>query len=181
MKRGLMKLRSESQFENYIGIALVVFGILMRLGPHPGNFAPVTAIALFSGVVLAPQIALFLPLTIMIASDLILGPHALYPLTWGSFFLISLLGVFIRRDVKLSKIAYGSLGASTVFYLITNLGVFIFQNMYEKSWQGLGQCYLMALPFFRNSLLGDLFYTAILFGVFAAIKVFSTRASSQRT
>ena len=74
-----MKLRSETDGENFLGIALVIAGVLMRLAPHPANFTPLAAIALFSGVVLAPRIALFLPPIIMIASDLIIGPHALYP------------------------------------------------------------------------------------------------------
>lgn len=175
-----MTLKSENGFENLLGIGLVVVGVVMRLLPHPGNFTPVTAIALFSGVVLAPQIALFLPLIIMIASDLLIGPHALYPLTWGSFFLVSLLGLSIRGNAKGGRIFLGTLGGSIIFFIITNLGVFIFQNMYEKSWQGLAVCYTMALPFFRNTLLSDLLFSALLFGVFAAVKNYSKRLISQK-
>lgn len=174
-----MKFRSENNCENFLGFALVVAGVLMRLMPHPANFTPLAAIALFSGVVLAPQIALFLPLTIMIVSDLLIGPHALYPLTWGSFFLVSLLGVAIRDNAKVGRLFLGTLGGSLLFFVITNLGVFLFQNMYEKSWQGLVQCYLMALPFFRNSLAGDLFYSALLFGVFAVVKNYFKQSVSQ--
>ena len=129
---------------------------------------------------LAPQIALFLPLIIMITSDLMIGPHALYPLTWGSFFLVSLLGLAIRDNAKVSRLFLGTLGGSLLFFVITNLGVFLFQNMYEKSWQGMVQCFLMALPFFRNSLAGDLFYSALLFGAFAAVKNYSKQLTSRR-
>ena len=175
-----MLFKSENKFENALGIFLVGIGVLLRVLPHPANFTPVTAIALFSGVVLAPQIALVLPLIVMIASDLLLGPHALYPLTWGSFFLVSLLGVGLSRDVRPGRIFLGTLGGSTLFFVITNLGVFLFQNMYEKSWTGLVQCYVMALPFFRNSLLGDLFYSAVFFGVFAAVKNYTRQFASQK-
>ena len=176
----MMLFRSENKFENFLGILLVVIGVLMRLLPHPMNFTPVTAIALFAGVVLTPGIALFLPLIIMITTDLILGPHSLYPLTWGCFFLISLLGVWLRSDIKTSRIFFGTLAGSVLFYIVTNLGVFLFDNMYEKSWQGLIQCYVMALPFFRNTLLGDLFFAGLFFGIFAAVKNYSKQTASQK-
>ena len=175
-----MLFKSENKFENFVGFFLMGVGVLLRVLPHPANFTPVTAIALFSGVVLAPQIALVLPLIIMITSDLLLGPHALYPLTWGSFFLVSLLGVGLSHDAKPSRIFLGTLGGSILFFIITNLGVFLFQNMYEKSWAGLLQCYVMALPFFRNSALGDLFYSAAFFGVFATVKNYSRQFASQK-
>ena len=176
-----MRLRSENKLENYLGLILVGLGVLFTVLPHPDNFTPVMAIALFSGVVLAPRIALVVPLIVMIASDLIIGPHALYPLTWGSFFLVSLLGAAIRKNAKIKQIFFGTLGGSILFYLVTNLGVFVFQNMYEKSLSGLVQCYVMALPFFRNSLLGDLFFSGIFFGVFAIVKHYSRKLASQKT
>ena len=175
-----MILRSENKWEELLGFSLVVIGILLRILPHPGNFTPVMAIALFSGVVLTPQIALVVPLIVMIASDLIIGPHALYPLTWGSFFLVSVLGVAIRKNAKVNRLFFGTLGGSLLFYLVTNLGVFLFQNMYEKSLSGLIQCYVMALPFFRNSLLGDLFFSSLFFGFFALIKNFSSKFAVQK-
>ena len=177
----MMILRSENRWEEVLGIFLVMAGIALRVLPHPDNFTPVTAIALFSGVVLAPQVALALPLIVMIASDLMIGPHALYPLTWGSFFLVSLLGVAIRKDTRISRIFLGTLGGSLLFYLVTNFGVFLFQNLYEKSLSGLVQCYVMALPFFRNSLLGDFFFSGLLFGLFALVKNYSGKLAPRRT
>ncbi|OIO37124.1 MAG: hypothetical protein AUJ72_05135, partial [Candidatus Omnitrophica bacterium CG1_02_46_14] len=144
------------------------------------NFTPVMAIALFAGVVLTPQTALILPLIVMIASDLLIGPHMLYPLTWGSFFLVGLMGVAIRSNAKISRIFLGTLGGSILFYVVTNLGVFFYQGMYEKSFQGLAQCYLMALPFFRNSLLGDLFYSGLFFGIFFFAKNYSHKLATQK-
>jgi len=173
-------LRSENTWEEILGIFLVLSGVLLRISPHPSNFTPVMAIALFSGVVLSPSIALVIPLIVMIVSDLVIGPHALYPLTWGSFFLVSLLGVAIRKNTKISRIFFGTLGGSFLFYLVTNLGVFLYQDMYEKSLSGLFRCYLMALPFFRNSLLGDLFFSSLFFGVFFIVKNYSQKLISQK-
>lgn len=152
--------------EEFFGIVLILLGVLLRLLPHPWNFTPTTAIALFSGVVLSPGIALTVPMIVMILSDLILGPHTLYALTWGSFFLVCLLGLWIRQKASVRHIFLGTLGASLLFFIVTNLGVFIFQDMYTKDFSGLLTCYVMALPFFRNMLLGDLFFTGVFFGIF---------------
>ncbi len=175
-----MIFRSENRQQDALAVFLVLVGILLRLAPHPGNFTPVTAIALFSGVVLAPQISLVLPLIVMITSDLIIGPHSLYPLTWGSFFLVSLLGLALRKNAKAANIFFGTVGGSLLFYLVTNLGVFLLQNMYEKSWNGLIQCYVVALPFFRNTLLGDIFFSALFFGVFAMLKNCAGKTATQK-
>ena len=174
-----MVLRSQNSRENIIGISLIFLGVSLRLLPHPMNFTPITAIALFSGVVMAPRISLFLPLIIMIVSDLWIGHHELYPITWGFFFAATLLGIAIRKGVTGKRLFFSVTGCSVAFFILSNLGVFVFQNMYEKSWAGLLKCYMMALPFFRNALLGDLFYSVVLFGVFAALKSYSKKNISQ--
>lgn len=161
-----------------MALLIVLAGIFLRVMPHPDNFAPVTAIALFSGVVLSPAIALTVPLAVMIASDLIIGPHSLYWLTWGCFFLVTLMGMGIRSRATTSPhggarpwlILFGTVGGSVLFFVATNLGVFFFQRMYPMNGAGLVECYVMALPFFRNSLIGDLFFSAVFFGAFAMAK-----------
>ena len=174
-----MKLCSENVREEIIGIVLILIGVTLRVLPHEDNFTPVTAIALFSGVVLSPAVVLTVPLIVMIASDLLIGPHPLYGLTWGCFLLVSLMGLSMRRSPKARNIFFGTLAGSVLFYGVTNLGVFLFQGMYPKNFQGFVECFVMALPFFRNSLLGDLFYTAVFFGLFAAAKNFSHERRSQ--
>lgn len=165
-----MRLALEIKKEEWLALALTVTGIALRLLPHPDNFTPVMAIALFAGVTLPAGLALTVPITIMIATDLVIGPHPLYFLTWGSFFLVGLLGASLKSGSGAPRIVLGSLAGSLLFFIVTNLGVFLFQDFYPKNWNGLCQCYLMALPFFRNALLGDLFFTAILFGAFALLK-----------
>ncbi len=161
---------SENRKEEWLGLALVVAGVVLRLLPHPDNFTPVTALALFSGVILSPALALSVPILVMMASDLVIGLHSLVLVTWGSFFAVTLMGMAVRKKPAVSGIFFGTLGGSVLFFIVTNLGVFLFQNMYPKNFSGLIECYVMAIPFFRNSLLGDLFFSAALFSLFALLK-----------
>ena len=151
-----------------VALALIVLGTFFRVLPHPDNFTPTMAIALFSGAVLPTPLALVVPLLLMMASDLAIGLHPLFLLVWGSFLIVVLFGAWVRKNPGLGRTAVATLSGSVFFFLSTNLGVFIFEGMYEKSWQGLAQCFAMALPFFRNSLAGDIFYTASFFSLFLA-------------
>ena len=163
-----MTLRSQNSTDQLLALGLVVLGVLFRVAPHPDNFTPVMAIALFSGVVLPPTVALTVPLFIMMASDLVIGLHSLFWLVWGSFLAVVLIGVWAGKNTGPAKILGAALSGSVLFFVVSNLGVFLFENMYAKDWQGLGQCFTMALPFFRNTLAGDLFYTLTLFALFLA-------------
>lgn len=165
-----MLFKSESSFEQKIALIFVVAGVALRLLPHPENFTPVTAIAFFSGVTLTPGLALTVPLIVMVASDLFMAPHSLFWLTWSSFLVVTLLGVWIRRDARASKIFCGTLAGSVFFFISTNLGVFLFENMYPRTWAGLVECFTRALPFFRNAILGDFVYAFIFFSAFAGVK-----------
>ncbi len=170
-----MILRSESRWEEKIAVLFVVLGVGLRLLPHPGNFTPVIAIALFSGVALSPLLAVTVPMVVMVASDLWIGPHPLFWLVWGSFFMVTLLGLWMRNDARPSKVFFGTLAGSIFFFVATNLGVFFFQSMYPKDLAGLTECFVRALPFFRNSLLGDLLYSLVFFSAFAGVKSVSKK------
>jgi hypothetical protein len=136
---------------------------------------------------LPASLALWVPLLVMIASDLLIGPHSLFWLVWGCFFLVSVIGIAIRpaisgsasggKDTGLGKIFLATIAGSVLFFVLTNLGVFLFQNMYAKNMAGLIDCYIMALPFFRNSVLGDLFFSFCLFGVFFLAKSILKRSA----
>lgn len=170
--------RSENTFERAIALILILMGVVCRVMPHPDNFTPTLAIALFGGVALPPSLALWVPLLLMMTSDLILGLHPLFWLVWSCFFLVSLAGSRIRERAGLVSIGLTTLTASILFFVLTNLGVFLFENMYPKTGAGLMECFTMALPFFRNSVLGDIFYTFILFGLFAFAKRTTPRSVS---
>jgi hypothetical protein len=132
---------------------------------------PVSAIALFGGVYLSRKTALILPLAIMAVSDIFLGHYEMGVMisVYASFLLCVLIGFWLKKNKKWYTVLGTSLFGSSLFFLITNFAVWFLTPWYEKSWAGIIQCYFMALPFFRNTLLGDLFYISIFFGVYELI------------
>lgn len=172
-----------------LALAVVILAAAgLRLLPHPPNFTPIGAIALFGGATFSDvRLAFLVPLGAMGLSDAVLGFHALAPLVYGAFALIVLIGVWIRQRRSVPWIAIGSLGGSIVFFLVTNFNYAVWGShlLYPKTWQGLLAAYAAAVPFFRNTVLGDLTYTALLFGGFAlleravpALREPATRAST---
>lgn len=147
-------------------LILIALGVVCRLLPHLWNFTPMVAIALFAGVYLGKNYALSLPLITTIISDYFLGFYEwqIMLAVYSSYFLIGLLSIFIKRYKNWETIIATSITASVLFFLITNWAVWQFSSWYSKDWNGLIDSYVLALPFFRNSLLGDLFYTLTLFG-----------------
>lgn len=149
--------------ENRKILTIVVLAAITRLLPHPPNIAPITAIALFSGAKINKKIAYLLPLSAMIISDFFLGFHSTMFYVYLSFLLITLVGRIVANKNKVSFLFSITLFSSLLFYLITNFGVWASTTIYAKSFNGLINCYLMGLPFLRNTLIGDLFYTSLFF------------------
>ena len=144
---------------------LVVFGaVLIRFLPHPANVVPVAAMALFGGSYLNKKYAIILPMAVMLISDCFLGFHKTMPFVYGSFLVASLIGIYLKNKVTTRTVIGASLLSSIVFYLVTNFGVWLTSGMYEMTLLGLTKCYVLAIPFFRNTLIGDLFYTGMMFG-----------------
>lgn len=162
--------KSVNRTEKTLALALVVLGVAFRLLPHPENFTPTMAIAVFAGVVLPAALALTIPLAIMVLSDCVIGFHPLFLVIWASFFLVSLMSHRIRHSAGWFSVSGATMAGSLLFFGLSNLCVFLFQNMYPKTWAGLQECFTMALPFFRNSFLADVFYCLVLFGLFAAAR-----------
>lgn len=172
MKINKLNLSSDTIIRIAIVSILMIIAISTRLLPHPANFTGVAAVALLGGSLLPRKWALTLPLMIMIVSDLIIGLHPLFAFTWGSFALIAFLGNRYLRKVKAGSVVSASLGASVLFFIVTNFGVWLQGQMYAMNWSGLMACYYNAIPFFRNTLAGDLIYSVALFGAYAlAIKL----------
>jgi len=172
----------DRQTRQALAVGFIVMGVLSRLIPHPWNVTPIAAIALFGGTYLSKRSAIWLPLTIVAASDFLLGWHETIPFTWGAFALTGLLGWWIRVRPTVSRIAAGSVASSVLFFLITNFGVWLVGNLYPMTLEGLAVCFVAAIPFFRNSLAGDLLSTAALFGGFALasqLRIFREPASAK--
>ena len=145
-------------------LSLIVLAVITRLLPHPPNVAPITAIALFGGCNIKDKnLALALPLVCMFITDLFLGFHVIMPFVYISFMCISYIGISSK------KINNGTiLGSSLLFFLVTNLGVWYLG--YPNTLAGLVSCYTLALPFFVNTIIGDLFFTHSLSYSFGKLK-----------
>lgn len=149
-----------------LAFILLVFGILSRLLVTVPNFSPALALVLFGGVHLKKPYALLLPVALMMLSDLFLGLHHLVFFTWGSLILVSLIGRWLRHRKSPIHVIGASVGSAVVFFLITNFGVWI-MGYYPRSVEGFLQCYAMAIPFFRSTLLSTVSYSAVVFGIYA--------------
>lgn len=158
-----------------LAIFLILVGITTRLLPHPGNFTPIAAIALFGAVYLPKKYAFILPVTAMFFSDLIIGFYGITMLyVYGSFSLISLIGIWLRDHKNLGSIFASSLLSSLIFYLITNFGVWADpKTWYSPDLSGLMQSYIAGLPFLKNTMLGDLFYSGLFFTSYELIQIYS--------
>ena len=142
--------------KEYIIIGLIVLAILTRLIPHPPNFAPITGIALFSAINFNNRFfKYFVPLISLVIFDLIIGFSLINIFVYLSFIVIVLVGNYFKK-IKLKSI----LISSVVFFIISNFGVWLIG--YPKTVSGIVMCYTAAIPFFINTILGDLFYSYIL-------------------
>jgi hypothetical protein len=142
--------------KEYIIIGLIVLAILTRLIPHPPNFAPITGIALFSAINFNNRFfKFFVPLISLVIFDLIIGFSLINIFVYLSFIVIVLVGNHFKK-IKLKSILISSI----VFFIISNFGVWIIG--YPKTVNGFIMCYTAAIPFFINTILGDLFYSFLL-------------------
>jgi hypothetical protein len=147
---------------------LVICAVISRLLPHPPNFAPIAGMALAGGVYMDKRFALIVPLIALVVSDIFIGFSYISLFVYFSFFLIGLLGLWLHNNKKLTTIAVTTLSSSILFYLITNFGVWALGG-YSYTFTGLVECYVAAIPFFHNTLFGDIVYVTVLFGMFELI------------
>ena len=152
-------------------IAIVALG---RILFHPFNFTPIGAIALFAGTYITDKRKAFLfPLVTLLVSDIIIqltGGQGFYRdmiFVYGSFMLITCLGFLLRGREQRQTIMVASLVSSLLFFFITNFGTWLMFDIYPKTGAGLIECYIAGIPFFRGTVMGDLFYNTILFASFA--------------
>jgi len=146
-------------------LVFILIGTLSRLLPHPANITAVGGLALFSGAHLPLKKAAIILLATMFVSDIFLGFHSVMWATYVSILMAVGIGRVMQARRSIARIAVLIFVSSLLFYLITNFAVWFAPNfLYPKTVSGLIECYIMALPFFRNSLLGDFFYTAVFFG-----------------
>jgi hypothetical protein len=160
-------------------VAIVMAAALARLVPHPPNMTPIAAMALFGGACFRNRkMAYLLPLAAMLLSDLVLGftryglvnMLAIQPVVYACFLATTALGQSVEDRRSPWQVGAATLAASFFFFLVTNFATWAGSNMYPFTASGLSECYVKAIPFFRNSLIGDIGFTVILFGGLAVLE-----------
>ena len=156
-----------------IVVIFIIIGVLFRLIPHAPNFVPISALAIFAGAYLSKRIALFVPFLMMIVSDFFLGFYnlKLMAVVYASFLICVVVGFWLKNNKKWYTILGSSFLTAFIFFFLTNLAVFVFSGWYPKTILGLADCFIMALPFFKNTLLGDIFYASVFFASFELLKI----------
>jgi hypothetical protein len=168
---GITPNRQAQIFRAVIVVCLIAFAAVVRILPHPWNFTPLGAMALFSGAKLGRSSKAFLfPLAAIFFGDLFVGLHWLMPVVYLSVALSVAIGIFFRSRQSFGPLAIATLVGATQFFLTTNWAMWAFGTTYPKSLSGLLACYAAGVPFFRNTLAGDAFYAFALFGGFRLIE-----------
>lgn len=161
------------KFQYLINQVLVIgIAVVLRLLPHPPNFAPIAAMALFGGAYFDRKYALVIPLTALLVSDFFLGFHNTMLFVYGSFLISGMIGMWLKKHRAVTNVVLASLSSSVMFFIITNFGVWAVTDLYPKTINGLVTSYVMAIPFFRNTLLGDLFFSGLFFGGYEVVQKF---------
>ncbi len=150
-------------------ILLVIVGIFSRVIIHTPQFTATLAVALFAGMYLNKRLSWIVPVGMMFVTDLILGFHDTMLFTYGSMLLISAIGVWLKNRKNAVNVFASSIGAAFLFFVVTNFGAFL--TLYPRTWGGLYECYILAIPFFRSTLLSTVAYSLVFyFGYEALLK-----------
>lgn len=161
---------------------LIILAVVTRFLPHPPNFTAVGAIAMFGGLYLPRRWAIVAPLLAMFVSDIFIGFYSLPIMlaVYVGFAIMGTIGYYARQNKKFATVLGGTILGSALFYIITNWAVWAFGTMYPHSLAGLFTSYYAALPFFRNSLMGDLFFVGALVTLFETATALATKFASAK-
>ena len=155
---------------NFILTIFILLGVLTRIIPHPPNFTAIGAIALFGGACfMDKRLSFLIPISIMLISDFILGYHIMFSV-YLSFIIMVFLGFRLEKKQTTMSIVNTAIIASIIFFIITNFSVFVTSTFYAKNILGLIECYTLAIPFFTNTLLANIFYSLLMFYGFSLVK-----------
>ena len=169
----------------FVIAAAILLAAISRLLPLPPNFAPITAMALFGAATLSDKkLAILTPLLALFVSDLCIevmyrlglmtswGIYSGMVWTYSAFLLVTLMGFLLRRHRSALAIGAATLAGSVVFFIVSNFGAWVSFDLYSHDLEGLLACYMAAVPFFRNTLLGDAVFSVALFGGFVLAETF---------
>ena len=148
-------------------ITFLFISVILALGriiPHPPNFTPILATAIYTPYIVNDKwIAVLIPLSAMFIADIIIGFHPYMLWVYGAIGLSTLISSWsMRFNKKYIQLGVMAILSSILFFIITNFAVWAIWDYYPKTIDGLIICYIKAIPFFQNTLLGTIIYTAII-------------------
>lgn len=168
LSNGEMSKNENLLYRTLLALVLIAIAAALRVAPHPWNFTPVGAMALFSGAILKDRrLAFLIPLVALFAGDIFIGFHKLMPIVYASFLVNVAIGLWLRNRRTIARISAATLIGAMQFFLVTNFAVWGIGLSYERNVPGLVMCYAAGIPFFWNTLAGDAAYAALFFGTFA--------------
>jgi len=152
---------------------MIILAAVLRIVPHPWNFTPIGATALFSrrDVPRSPR-RLSLSIIALFAGDLFVGFHRLIPVVYASFLLSVCIGTGLANRRGILRVGGAVFLGALQFFLVTNFAVWQFFGTYPHTPTGLAACYIAGLPFFGNAIAGDALYATLFFGTFALAEKF---------
>jgi hypothetical protein len=164
-------MNNKQNFFLILIVSLII--IAARLIPHVPNFSPLAAVILFSTMLAKDKKYLIMPFVALLVSDFFLGFYHLGIMlsVYGSFTLILLLGYWVKKYKNITNLITATLGAGLLFFLVTNFAVWYFGTWYAHDFSGLMLSYMMAIPFFKQTILSNLLYTGLLFGVYETVQL----------
>jgi hypothetical protein len=163
-----MSQKENLLYRTLLALALIVLAAALRIAPHPWNFTPLGAMALFSGAVLRDRrLAFFFPLLALFLGDIFIGFHKLIPIVYASFLINVAIGLWLRDRRTVVRISLATLLGAIQFFVVTNFAVWQFLSGFPHTASGLLTCYVAGVPFFWNTLAGDALYATLLFGGYA--------------
>ena len=163
---------------------LIILVIMSRLIPHAANFTPIGALGLFAGAYLTRRSAWLIPFAALILSDLIIGFYHIYVMLF--VYLGFAANIMIGRQFLLQKrsilsLFAASLVSAVIFFIFSNFGVWLTGMMYPMTFAGLSECFVMAIPFFGNTLFGTFVYVVVLFGLYETLQEWAGRQQKIHT
>jgi len=152
---------------------LIILVILSRLLPHPMGFTPVGALGLFAGAYVMNRRAWLIPIVVLLISDLFIGFYnpIIMLSVYASFALSAVLGRYVLSNKRsILRVGASAFGSATILFVLSNFTLWTTGLYYPMTLEGLTLCFVRAIPFYGNSLMGDLLYAAVLFGAYEGVK-----------
>jgi hypothetical protein len=153
---------------------MIALAAALRIAPHPWNFTPIGAMALFSGATIRDRrLAFLVPVLALLAGDAFIGFHKLMAIVYATFVISVAIGRWLGEHRTARRIAGATFFGAAQFFVVTNFAVWATGLSHPKTFAGLVACYVAGVPFFWNTLAGDAVYAALLFGGFALAERFA--------